>query len=143
MDRSQTKADQAGVKLTRQTTDSLPPLRIDRERLSWALFQLVDNAIKFTPADGTVSVNAVDEDIGVRITVQDTGIGIPPDRIEEIFEPFHQLDGSPTRRYGGTGLGLSLVKVILEAHGADLGVESEEGKGTRFHFTLPEASKNT
>jgi signal transduction histidine kinase len=69
--------------------------------------------------------------------VRDTGIGIPQERLEEIFEPFHQLDGSPTRRFGGTGLGLALVKMILAAHGAQLQVESSEGEGTLFRFSLP------
>jgi signal transduction histidine kinase len=71
------------------------------------------------------------------IAVRDTGIGIPADRLEEIFEPFHQLDGSPTRRYGGTGLGLTLVRQILDAHGASIKVESAEHQGSTFHFSLP------
>lgn len=139
--RSQTKAKQTGVSLNWQAEKNLPALKIDRERLSWAVLQLIDNAIKFTPAEGTVHVNAKIVDVGVGITVKDTGIGIAPDKLEEIFEPFHQLDGSPTRRYGGTGLGLSLVKMILEAHGAELVVESEEGKGTTFRFTIPRTNE--
>jgi signal transduction histidine kinase len=139
--RSQTKAKQTGVTLNWKADKDLPALKIDRERLSWAVLQLIDNAIKFTPAEGKVHVNAKIVDLGVGITVKDTGIGIAPDKLEEIFEPFHQLDGSPTRRYGGTGLGLSLVKMILEAHGAELVVESEEGKGTTFQFTLPRTNE--
>jgi signal transduction histidine kinase len=139
--RSQTKAKQTGVSLNWQADKNLPALKIDRERLSWAVLQLIDNAIKFTPAEGTVHVNAKIVDVGVGITVKDTGIGIAPDKLKEIFEPFHQLDGSPTRRYGGTGLGLSLVKMILEAHGAELVVESEEGKGTTFRFTIPRTNE--
>ena len=68
--------------------------------------------------------------------VVDTGIGIPQSRMQEIFEPFHQLDGSSTRRFGGTGLGLSLVRQIVEAHGSLLDVKSDEGKGTTFKFPL-------
>jgi signal transduction histidine kinase len=139
--RSQTKAKQTGVTLNWKADKDLPALKIDRERLSWAVLQLIDNAIKFTPAEGKVHVNAKIVDLGVGITVKDTGIGIAPDKLEEIFEPFHQLDGSPTRRYGGTGLGLSLVKMILEAHGAELVVGSEEGKGTTFQFTLPRTNE--
>jgi signal transduction histidine kinase len=137
IDRSQSKAEQTGVNLHWQSKNELPLIKVDRERLSWALFQLIDNAIKFTPDSGQVMISSQKVDLGVQIKVQDTGIGIAPEKLDEIFEPFHQLDGSPTRRYGGTGLGLSLVKVILEAHGADLMVESEQGVGTTFQFILP------
>ena len=72
----------------------------------------------------------------VLISVTDTGIGIPANHLKEIFEPFHQLDGSSTRHYGGTGLGLSLVRQIVEAHGSLLDVQSVEGKGSTFKFPL-------
>lgn len=137
LERSQAKAQQAGVVLNWEKNSNIPTLKIDSERLSWVLFQLVDNAIKFTPAEGIIQVNAEIVDWGVRVSVRDTGIGIAPDQLTEIFEPFHQLDGSPTRRYGGTGLGLSLAKMIVEGHGTELNVESEEGNGTTFHFVLP------
>lgn len=137
--RSQPKAEKAGVRLEVALADDLPEVKIDQERLSWALFQLVDNGIKFTPAEGRVVVGALRSDLGVDLTVRDTGIGIPADRLEEIFEPFHQLDGSATRRYGGTGLGLALVKLIVEAHGSQLNVESAEEQGTIFTFTVPAA----
>ena len=74
------------------------------------------------------------------VTVTDTGIGIPANRLQEIFEPFHQLDGSSTRKVGGTGLGLSLVRQIIEAHGSLLDVNSVEGRGTTFKFPLLVAS---
>ena len=70
------------------------------------------------------------------ISVVDTGIGIPPARIDEIFEPFHQLDESSTRHFGGAGLGLSLVRQIVEAHGSMIDVQSTEGHGTTFRFPL-------
>ena len=72
--------------------------------------------------------------------MRDTGIGIPPERLNEVFEPFHQLDGSATRRHEGAGLGLALVRRIIEAHGALIRVDSTVGEGTRFEFTLPAAS---
>ena len=72
----------------------------------------------------------------VLVSVSDTGIGIAHNRLTEIFEPFHQLDGSSTLRYGGTGLGLSLVRQIVEAHGSMLEVQSVEGRGTTFKFPL-------
>ncbi|NTU55996.1 MAG: hypothetical protein HGA79_07085, partial [Anaerolineales bacterium] len=72
----------------------------------------------------------------VIVSVSDTGIGIAPSRLNEIFEPFHQLDSSSTRRYGGTGLGLSLVRQIVEAHGSMIDVQSVEGHGTTFKFPM-------
>jgi signal transduction histidine kinase len=99
--------------------------------------QLLDNAIKFTPSGGSVIVKLSEEGGNlIHVAVADTGIGIPAGRMKEIFEPFHQLDGSSTRHYGGTGLGLSLVRQIVEAHGSLLDVQSVEGKGSTFRFPL-------
>jgi signal transduction histidine kinase len=131
------KASDRKVKLKVDMPADLPPVRADEEKITWTLLQLIDNAIKFTPAEGQVSLSASLETEGlVMVQVSDTGIGIPQERINEIFEPFHQLDGSSTRRYGGTGLGLALVKEILNAHGSMIEVESQEGKGTTFKFPL-------
>ncbi len=131
------KADDRGVKLEVLTKDNMPFVQADGEKISWVVGQLIDNGIKFTPSGGTVTV-ALEEDGRnlVQVVVRDTGVGIPQDRMTEIFEPFHQLDGSSTRRYGGTGLGLSLVRQIVEAHGSLLDVKSAEGKGTTFKFPL-------
>lgn len=137
IERSREKADRAGVSLDTVIPPDLPELVVDPEKLRWVLFQLIDNGIKFTPGGGRVSLEASPDGQVVIISVRDTGIGIAPDRVDEIFEPFHQLDGSPTRRYGGTGLGLSLVKLILSAHGAQVHVTSDEGKGTLMSFALP------
>jgi len=137
IERSREKAERAGVELGTAIDPDLPELVVDPEKLRWVLFQLIDNGIKFTPGGGRVSLEASPDGQVVVISVRDTGIGIAPDRIEEIFEPFHQLDGSPTRRYGGTGLGLSLVKLILSAHGAQVRVDSQEGIGTVMSFALP------
>ena len=140
LERSNDKATKAGVALETRLGKDLPELQVDPERFSWAIFQLVDNGIKFTPSGGTVSIQAEHDDPGIRFTVADTGIGIPEDRLDEIFEPFHQLDGSPTRRYGGAGLGLALVEMIIDAHGAKLSVSSQEGQGTEFGFMIPVTS---
>ena len=134
---SSEKAGKAGVLLGLEAAEPLPRPLADRERLGWVVHQLLDNAIKFTPDQGRVTVHASAEPRAVLVEVADTGIGIPRERIREVFEPFHQLDGSPTRRYGGTGLGLALVRLILDAHGAPLNVESRVGEGTRITFTLP------
>ena len=82
-----------------------------------------------------VSITREDGNL-VIISITDTGIGIPPNRLADIFEPFHQLDGSSTRHYSGTGLGLSLVRQIIEAHGSMLEVQSTEGRGSTFKFPL-------
>jgi signal transduction histidine kinase len=134
--RMESKASERSISLVISCEDGLPRGRGDEEKLSWALLQLVDNAIKFTPAGGEVALTARPQDGFIELSVTDTGIGIPPERFEEIFEPFHQLDGSATRRYGGTGLGLALVKQILSAHGSAIHVQSEVGKGTCFRFVL-------
>jgi len=130
-------AQARSVKIGVNISNNLPLVRADGEKISWVLLQLEDNAIKFTPQGGQVLVDAIFDGGLVTIGVTDTGIGIAPDRIEEIFEPFHQLDGSNTRSYGGTGLGLALVKKIVDAHGAIIKVQSMIGKGSRFEFTLP------
>ena len=119
----------------------LPALIADREKLSAVIENLVINAIKFTPEGGSITVEAGRvpgaERPTAEIRVSDSGIGIPRDQIGKIFNRFHQVDGTTTRRFGGVGLGLAIVKSILDAHGAAIHVESEEGKGTIFHFRLP------
>jgi signal transduction histidine kinase len=117
--------------------NGLPPAKADEEKVAWVLYQLLENAIKFTPEGGVVSVRANPLGEGIIFNIDDTGIGIPDNRIDEIFEPFHQLDSSDNRRYGGTGLGLALVKLIIEAHGSYIKVKSTEGKGSSFEFSLP------
>ena len=114
-------------------------VKADHENLSWVLTQLVDNAIKFTNTQGKVRLIVVPDaqnDKLIQVSVDDTGIGIPQERIDEVFEPFHQLDGSSTRRHGGTGLGLSLVREIVEAHGSLVNIKSEMGRGTSISFPL-------
>jgi len=137
LDRSKDKAALAGVAIQLSVDRGLPYVQADMDKLSWVLYQLVDNAIKFTPAGGRVKLWAEQVNRVVTVAVSDTGIGIPSDKFEEIFEPFHQLDGSPTRRYPGTGLGLALVKQIVSAHGASIQVESTQNSGSTFRFDLP------
>jgi signal transduction histidine kinase len=134
---SRTSAANRNVILQKEIAADLPPVQADEEKISWAILQLMDNAIKFTPAGGIVRLT-IQPDVGqlIMVSVIDTGIGIPANRLEEIFEPFHQLDGSSTRRYGGTGLGLALVRDIINAHGSIIEVESVEGKGSTFKFPL-------
>ena len=131
------KAEERGVQVLVSALDNIPPVQADSEKIGWVINQFLDNGIKFTPSGGSVVISVKEEGNNlVLVSVTDTGVGIPPNRLKEIFEPFHQLDGSSTRHYGGTGLGLSLVRQIVEAHGSLLDVQSVEGKGTTFKFPL-------
>ena len=131
------KAEERGVTVHAVLDRHLPFAQADSQKLLWVLGQLLDNAIKFTPSGGRVILRVQHESEKLlSVSVTDTGIGIPKERIEEIFQPFHQLDGAATRRYGGTGLGLLLVRQIVEAHGSMLEVNSTEGRGSTFKFPL-------
>jgi signal transduction histidine kinase len=109
------------------------------------LLNLLGNAVKFTPEGGKVEVSAQpasllpapDSQRAVRVSVRDSGIGVPPEHQKRVFDPFFQVDNSSTREYGGTGLGLSIVKRLVEAHGGAVWVDSEAGKGSAFSFTIP------
>jgi signal transduction histidine kinase len=133
------RAASAGIELRCDCPSDLPSFPGDFTILSQALHQLVDNACKFSSAGTTVTVSArVGSDEGVLcISVTDRGIGIPPEEHERIFERFYQVDGSLTRRYSGTGLGLALVKEVVEAHRGRISVESEVGVGSTFAMYLP------
>lgn len=131
------KAKKAGLSFEVDLVGVIPFVRCDADKISWVIEQLLDNACKFTPDGGLVKLEAYQSDNFVKISVTDTGIGIPYHRLDEIYEPFHQLDGSATRRYNGTGLGLALTQRILAAHGTHIEVLSQEGQGSRFEFSLP------
>lgn len=135
----QPRASNESISLTQEVPSGLPQAHADINRLEWALGQLVDNALKFNTRDGRVHINARQEGQRIEVAVADTGIGIPEDKLQEIFEPFHQLDSSSTRRHAGTGIGLTLARRIIEGHGAKLLVESFPGQGSRFSFSLPVA----
>ena len=134
-------AKQKGLQLIRQIPPDFPRfLRGDPTRVQQVLTNLVNNAIKFT-AKGTVSINVSSESAAlnqhkITIEVKDTGTGIPKRSLQKIFEAFTQADSSTTRRFGGTGLGLSISKRLVDFMGGTIGVESEEGHGSRFWFTL-------
>jgi signal transduction histidine kinase len=131
------RAGEAGIDLRLVAVDEVPLVQGDREKILWALTHLLENAIKFTGSGGRVELGLKPESTNlVMVSVRDTGIGIPPQHLQEIFEPFRQLDASARRRAGGTGLGLTLVRQIVEAHGSILDVSSVEGKGTVFKFPL-------
>jgi signal transduction histidine kinase len=137
------KAQRREIALGVQAPMDLPPVYADEEKLNWVLLQLVDNAIKFTPSSGRVTISATLTGRRILFAVRDTGIGIPLNRLNELFEAFQQLDGSATRQYGGTGLGLALVRRIVEAHGSEISVDSKEGQGSVFSFSLPQPPVST
>jgi signal transduction histidine kinase len=110
--------------------------------LKRVLDNLLDNACKFTPAGGCVAVHLRKNEMGIALEVADTGIGIPADQLERVFGRFYQVDGSTTRRYGGAGLGLALVKAIVEAHGGRVTVQSVVGEGSTFRVILPARGDN-
>lgn len=109
----------------------------DRLLLKEVLRILVDNATKYTPVDGTISLKAFDRPGMALIIIQDTGCGIAPEHLPRLFDSFYRADDSRTRNTGGTGLGLAIAKRIIELHGGTISVQSEEGDGTRFTIELP------
>ncbi len=130
------------IALINSIDHDFPPVLADGDRLQQILFNLVGNAIKFTES-GSVEVSAVNDGTTVSVSVRDSGIGIPPDRLESIFIPFEQIDSSITRNYGGTGLGLSITRQLVELQGGSIGAVSEPGKGSVFTFTVPLAGEKT
>ena len=128
-----------GVSLAADVPPDLPRALADGDRLTQILINLLDNAVKFTPAGGRVTVTAAVQDQMVEIAVADTGIGIPSTDLPRITERFYRVDKARSRELGGTGLGLAIVKHLVQAHGGALGIESESGKGTTVRFTLPVA----
>ncbi len=130
------KAKERNIKLVYECDEKIPNVEGDEDKISWVIIQLLDNAIKFTQPGGMVTLRIRPQEGEVNVMILDTGIGIPAARIDEVFDSFYQLDGSTTRRAGGTGLGLALAKNIIEAHGSNIQVTSEVGKGSCFSFSL-------
>ncbi len=137
---AKSKIEEKNLRVSLRAAPGLPRVKADEEKISWVISQLLDNAIKFTPAAGEILLSLDSDSKIVTFSIKDSGIGIPAMRQNEVFEPFHQLDGSSTRRYGGTGLGLALAKKILEAHDTSIKLISEEGVGSSFVFQLPAAT---
>jgi signal transduction histidine kinase len=111
----------------------------DPERIHQVLFNLVDNAVRFTPPGGEIVVAASERDGRVQIGVADTGVGIAPDHLPRVFERFYRVDASRSRDDGGTGIGLAIARSIVEAHGGRIVAESDPGHGSTFTFDLPAA----
>jgi len=110
----------------------------DPDKIEQVIENLVNNAIKFTNK-GSIEINVTDQENEIQIEVKDSGIGISTGHLDKLFDRFYRTDKARSRDKGGTGLGLAVVKSILDAHGSEIFVESEPGKGSRFWFTLPKA----
>lgn len=141
VDASMYRARSAEVILKADIPLDLPMVSCDEEKIEWVITQFIDNALKFTLKGGKVEIKLSQNGDQVVLMVADTGIGIAGDQLSEIFDAFHQLDGSATRHYGGTGLGLALCYRIVEAHASTINVKSQVGVGTEFSFALPIAAQ--
>ena len=130
-------AHKKGLNLDGDSWAALPEIEADPMRLEQVLTNLVENAIKFTPEGGRVQVAGWDRGETVEIAVIDSGIGVPAEERERIFERFYQVDSSVRRRYKGTGLGLTICKHIVTQHGGRIWVEDGENGGSAFHLALP------
>ena len=129
-------ADEKGLEVRALIPLGLPNVWADRARVRQVLANMLANAVKFTER-GTVSVGATAAEGWVTVSVSDTGVGISPEAQAYVFDEFRQADSSTTRRYGGTGLGLAISKRLVTLHGGRIWVDSEIGRGSSFHFTLP------
>ena len=133
-------AEQRGVRLQADYDRGLPDFGADEEKVDIVISNLLSNAIKFTPSGGCVHIETLHADDRVWIVVSDTGIGIADHDRDRIFERFVQVDGSSSREFSGTGLGLALAKELVELHGGQIHLKSEPGAGSRFSFDLPLAA---
>jgi signal transduction histidine kinase len=126
-----------GVVFRNEVPEDLPPVSADGERLHQVLFNLLDNAFRFTPAGGFVTVSASRVNGSCEVTVDDTGPGIPEEHLPFVFERFYRVDSARSRGDGGTGIGLTIVRSVVEAHGGHIWAERREEGGSRFRFELP------
>jgi signal transduction histidine kinase len=131
--RLMTSQHQFQIKMSRR----LPKIMADPRRVRQVLRNLVENAVKYSPAGGPIVVTVEAHPDAVQIGVTDRGIGIQPEYLDRVFDRFYQVDSASTRKVGGSGLGLSICKAIVEAHKGRIWVESQVGMGSSFYFTLP------
>jgi signal transduction histidine kinase len=131
-------ADAKSIKLDLSLDPAAGPIAADGGRMQQVVWNILSNAIKFTPSDGTVRIQLTRANAHIELKVSDTGVGISPDFMPHLFERFRQGDASSSRRYGGLGLGLSIVKSLVELHGGTVSVTSAgEGAGTTVTVRLP------
>lgn len=139
IDSFQTWANAKSIKLVSKVPPGMPEINLDPDRITQVLNNLIGNAIKFTPSGGAITTEAVMQAAKgrVEISVSDTGVGMPRESLAKIFDKFYQVKGSVSTEISGTGIGLSVAKELVELHGGKIYVESEEGHGSKFTFTLP------
>jgi two-component system phosphate regulon sensor histidine kinase PhoR len=137
------KAEIKGITVVNELATGIPLVAADRQRLEQIFFNLLDNALTYTPAGGRITISADVAAEEVIVKVSDTGSGIPPQHLPRLFERFYRVDPSRSREKGGTGLGLAIVKHIVQLHGGTVGVASTPGKGSTFSFTLKKADTPT
>ncbi len=133
------QAQERSITVWLKIPEQLPAVRADAQRLHQVLFNLLDNAIKYTQAGGHVTILATEKDGAIETAVADDGVGIGPEHLPHVFERFYRVDKARSRELGGTGLGLSIVKHIVQSHGGRVWAESQVEKGSTFYFTLPRA----
>lgn len=131
------ECEQADITVNNEINPTTPPVQADSDRITQVLLNLLDNARRHTPSGGTITVGAIPKETMLHIWISDTGSGIASEDLPHIFERFYRVDKSRTGATGGSGLGLSIVKAIITAHGGTISTESTPGKGTRILFTLP------
>jgi len=130
-------ANEKGIIINRDIPATLPEVDVDGERLGQLMTNLLSNAVKFSNGGSEINVRAEVKDDELLVRVTDHGVGIAQEDMPHLFDRFYQVDGSTTRAASGTGLGLYISKQIVEAHGGNIWVESELGKGSTFCFTIP------
>ena len=133
-------AEKAGLTVVGNMVDELPSVAGDEGRLLQVFDNLLGNAIKFSPDGGQITVTVDDVGSSIQVSVADQGVGIPEDQLDRVFDRFYQIDGSARRRFAGIGLGLTIAKRIVEAHGGKIWAESGDGRGSTFRFTIPKYS---
>ena len=132
--------EEKGVALEADVPADLPPVLADEDRIGQVLLNLVGNALQYTPAGGQVCIRARREGDALSIAVEDTGIGISAEHLSHVFERFYRVDKSRSRVGGGSGIGLTIARHLVEAHGGTMQAESAgQGQGSTFSFTLPVA----
>lgn len=141
-DRFMMTCQQKEITLQLHIDENLPKVMIDRDKLDQVLDNVISNAVKYTPAAGSITIKA-EKGVSdmVQVSIADTGIGIPKQDINRLFERFYRVDKARSRTLGGTGLGLSIAQEIIHFHGGEIWIESEYEQGTTVFFTLPTRSE--
>ncbi len=137
IDETKIAALENGIEVKVDIQEDMPQILADEEHITRVVMNLLTNAIKFNKEKGKVIISARHKEESIEVSVEDTGIGIPEDEFDKIFERFYQSDASEDRRYLGTGIGLAMVKEIIEDHGGNIWLSSTVGEGSKFTFTIP------